>query len=277
LNLSPEKQRIWFAQKQSQWDRFWRRLGYSSPPDLTGKRLLDVGSGLGGNTAAAAKAGAKVVALEPDEEVHKVSISLVTKELGESSHGVEFVNSSVENYIDSEGFDYILCDELFEHLLEFSLALSAMSKLLRPGGKLVSGWGPLWHSPVGGHQLMLYAIPTGPFGLARKLTLKSLSVGQSGRQIVPFSHRIFTKRALRLNGETADDASIQRVGMNGLEPREFRELVESSPLQIESWHENQGDHTAYKILRFLSSLPGGKKLFTSNVYGVFSLPDARHL
>ncbi len=278
MNLSPEKQQIWFADKQSHWDQFWRRLGYSAPPDLAGKRLLDVGSGLGGNTAAAVRAGAQVVALEPDKDIYETAIPLVTSSLGGTANNVDFICASIENYSDSYGFDYILCDEVFEHLLDFPKALAAMAKLLRPGGKLVSGWGPLWRSAVGGHQLMLYTVPAGPFGLARKLTLKSLSTGQNRRRIVPFSHRLFTKRALRLNSELAKTASInsiQQAGMNGLSPGEFRNIVESSPLEIDSWRENQGDHTAYKLFRILSKLPGGKNLFTSNVYGVFSLPEVQ--
>lgn len=109
---------------------------------------------------------------------------------------------------------------------------------------------------------MLYAVPAGPFGLARTLTLKSLSVGRHGRWIVPFSHRMFTGRALRLNGKSTQGSemtTIQQAGMNGYRAREFEDMIESSPLHIIQWRENQGDHPAYRVLRILSSLPGGQK------------------
>jgi SAM-dependent methyltransferase len=271
LNLSPEKQNKWFAGKQSNWRRYWLRLGYTEPPDMTGKRLLDVGSGLGGNTAAAARAGAHVVALEPDAEVQQIATSLIKNDLGAFSSNVEFVTGSIENYRDFVGFDYILCDEVFEHLLDFSSALDAMYRLLRPNGRVVSGWGPLWHSPVGGHQLMLYMVPTGPFGLSRKLTLKSMSTGQTRRRLLPYSHRMFTGRALRLNNESTQGTeitTIQQAGMNGYDTQQFKEMIEKSPLNIVEWRENQGEHAAYKILRRLSRFPGCKNLFTSNIYAV---------
>ena len=274
MEPSTGKQKKWFAGKQSHWDQFWRRLGYDGCPNLEGKRLLDVGPGLGGNTVAAARAGADVVSLEHDLEILAAARSLVSNDLDNAADKVTFVHGSIEDFSDSGGFDYILCDEVFEHLLDFPAALSAMSGLLRPDGKLVSGWGPLWHSPLGGHQLMLYAVPAGPFGLARILTLKSLSAGRSGRKIIPFSHRLFTRRALRLNGASAQGtglATIQKAGMNGYTAREFKDMVEKSPLHILRWRENQGDHSAYRVLRVLSNLPGSRNLFTSNIYGVFAL------
>jgi len=274
LNLSPEKQQNWFNEKQSGWNRFWQRLGFSAPPDLTGKRLLDVGSGLGGNTAAAARAGAQVVSLEPDTEVHQVAISLVNQELAELTKNVEFVKGTIESYSDTDGFDYILCDEVFEHLLDFPTAIAAMANLLRPNGKLVSGWGPLWHSPVGGHQLMLYAVPSGKRKFIPTITLKSLSAGMSGRRIIPYSHRLFTNYALRLHRESqqvSDINSLQQVGMNGYSVRQFRDAIDKSPLNVIRWESNQGEHAAYKILRSLNKFPGTKNLFTSNIYAVFEL------
>ncbi len=46
-------------------------------PDLSGKRVLDLGSGLGGNSVAAAKAGADVVAIEPDSRILEISAQLI--------------------------------------------------------------------------------------------------------------------------------------------------------------------------------------------------------
>jgi SAM-dependent methyltransferase len=277
LTLSPEKQLIWFTDKQSNWTQFWQRLGFPKPPNLTGKRLLDVGAGLGGNTTAAVRAGATVVSLEPIAEDQKNAKSLVNNDLGFDASKVEFVSGLIEDYADEEGFDYILCDEVFEHLLDFPTALGAMTKLLRPGGRLVTGWGPLWPSPVGGHQLMLYFSLGGFLNLLPRMSIKSLSRGRRGRRIVPFSHRLFTGYALRLYAESEQLPkldSIQQAWMNGYSSSQFRKQIEASPLKIVQWNENQGSHRVYKILRLLSKFPGGKNLFTSNIYAVLELPIA---
>ena len=277
MNLSPEKQHVWFYGKQAKWKQYWLRLGYPAPPDLAGKRLLDVGAGLGGNSAAAVKAGATVISLEPDNEVQELAKSLLANDLGPNISNVEFVSGLIEEFSDSDGFDYILCDEVFEHLLDFPAALQAMTNLLRPGGRLVSGWGPLWHSPVGGHQLMLYFSLGGPGKLFPTLTLKSLAAGRRGRRIVPFSHRLFTGRALRLYSATENVPrldSIQQVWMNGFSKNQFIKQINESQLKVISWNENQGDHSAYKVLRMLSKVPRAGNMFTSNIYGVFERPSS---
>lgn len=232
---------------------------------------MDVGSGLGANSYAAAKSGAQVTALEPNSSSLQLSKELIVQYGSDIFQSIRFVNKTIEEFDDLNKFDFIVCDEAFEHLLDFPVALGKMAGLLRPNGRLVSGWGPIWHSPRGGHQLMLYAALHGSHKIVLSLTLKSLIRGSSRKQLIPYSHRLLTGYALKLHRESIGNLAIntiQDVGLNGYSSREFRVAIEQSPLDIITWHENQGDNLKYRVLRVLSKIPGAKNLFTSNVYAV---------
>jgi len=269
LNLPPvsEQHQRWFDGKAAKWPQFWQRLGYTEIPDLQGKTLLDVGSGLGANSFAAAKSGAIVTALEPDSASHLESQALIKLNSESIVKSVEFINGSVEDFAASKKYDYIICDEVFEHLMDFPGAIEAMIALLKPGGRLCSGWGPLWRSPTGGHHLVLT--------LAFRKWLPRLTTKPNSftglRIRLPYSHRIWTRKALAIfandRGESVP-ANIQEVGMNGLKASEFRKFVESSDLVIERWTENAGDHIAYKTMRLLRRLPLFRESVTANVYAV---------
>jgi SAM-dependent methyltransferase len=263
----PEQHQRWFDGKTGKWPQFWRRLGYSEIPDLRGKTLLDAGAGLGANSFAAANSGAAVTALEPDSTSHMESKALIELRNVSNAVSIEFTNSSVEELKTSKQYDYIICDELFEHLIDFQIALDAMTELLEPNGRICSGWGPLWRSPTGGHQLVL--------ALAFKKWLPRLTTKPNSftgiRFRIPYSHRFLTHKALSIFANDRGlpvPTNIQEVGMNGLTLTEFRAMIESSELVIERWLENAGDHFAYKVLRQLSRLPRFRESATSNVYAV---------
>jgi SAM-dependent methyltransferase len=268
LTILTDQNRQWFHEKTANWEKFWTRLGYSEVPDLDGKRILDVGSGLGSNTYSCAMAGALVTSLEPDIGSHERSRQLI-QEIAPSLIGsITFVNQSIEDYGDPEKFDYIICDEVFEHLLNFRTAIDKMAALLTPGGRLCSGWGPLWNSPTGGHQLtMSLAFSRG----IPRFTTKPNSF--SGTRIrIPYSHRLFAKLARNIYASDRNLSpanSCRELGMNGLPRSEYINILQSSDLVTDKWQENAGLHPVYKILRALASIPGLRESSTSSVFAVF--------
>jgi SAM-dependent methyltransferase len=55
---------------------------------------------------------------------------------------------------ESDTFDFILSYAAFEHVGDFDVALGEMRRILKPGGKLMSRFGPIW-SCKWGHHLWL--------------------------------------------------------------------------------------------------------------------------
>jgi SAM-dependent methyltransferase len=269
-DITRQNQR-WFAGKIAKWPQFWNRMGYTKVPQLVGRTLLDVGAGLGGNSYAAAKYGAIVTALEPDSLSHQLSKELILQRNSDIIGSIEFENTTVEEFDCPTKFDYIICDEVFEHLLDFESAINKMASLLTPGGVICSGWGPLWRSPIGGHELSLSLVFQK--GLPKLTTKPNSFFGLRLRLL--YSHRFWTNKGLEIYCRERNlprTTSIQELGLNGMSVADFSELIDSSNLIIDRWSENVGNRFAYKILRVLCHLPGFHEAFSSNVYAVLRRP-----
>ncbi len=125
-------------------------------------RLLDVGCGTGDIIAAVAPRSAL-----------GIDISLEMVELAKRKHrAYEFVAGDIVTYRSQEKFDTILYFDVIEHVIDARGALSSLSELLSPQGKLVVTMAnPLWEPilmvgeklgmkmPEGPH----YRLPTGQF------------------------------------------------------------------------------------------------------------------
>jgi SAM-dependent methyltransferase len=266
------QQERWITDKISNWTRFWNRCGYSRVPDLSGKRVLDLGSGLGGNSVAAAKAGADVVAIEPDSRILEISAQLIGLKYPEVIDKIEFVNTDTVRYRSEYEFSYVICDEVFEHINDLAAALEQMALFISEDGKIVSSWGPLWESPFGGHQLTIYLIlKRSRFGMPR-IGTKSRA-GDHKRFRIPYGHVIWTRLALNelsIDGRTSAPETIQEVGLNGLKRSEFLRTIEASSLHTDFLVENAGTHLFYRIARTLHRFPPIRRLITSNMCAVLS-------
>ena len=270
--LYTAQQQRWITWKISRWDRFWGRCGFSHVPDLSGKRVLDLGSGLGGNSVAAARSGASVVAMEPDNRILEISAQLINHRYPDAFDNIEFVNADTAGYESEYEFDYVICDEVFEHICDLAAALEQMARLISDDGKIISSWGPLWESPFGGHQLTMYLIlKQSRFGLPG-IGPKSRA-GDHKRIKIPYGHVIWTQRALRglsIDGPTSAPETIQQVGLNGLKRNEFLRIIEASSLHPDYLVENAGTHPYYRIARAFHKVPPLRRVVTSNMSAVLS-------
>ena len=266
----------WIADKISKWPRFWKRCGFSQVPDLSGKRILDLGSGLGGNSVAAAMAGADVVALEPDTSILKISSQLIIHKYPDAIGKIKFIGADAAAYRSDSDFDYVICDEVFEHMDDLPAALEQMAQLLGENGKILSHWGPLWKSPFGGHQLTMYLIfKLSRFGLPG-IGTKSRA-GDRKRFKIPYTHLLYTKRALREVSSVNDSSAqqtIQQVGLNGLKRSEFIDILSASSLHTNYFVENPGTHPYYRVMRAMHKIPPLRGIFTSNIAAVLSKDPA---
>ena len=111
---------------------------------LAGKRILDVGCGLGESSVYFALRGARVTATD-------ISPGMVdlTRRLAKH-HGVdvEGVVSSAESLNVPDGeFDFVYAANLLHHVADRNVFLATVVKALKPGGRFFS-WDPLAYNPV---------------------------------------------------------------------------------------------------------------------------------
>jgi SAM-dependent methyltransferase len=114
-------------------DRYNSWLFERCAPKL-GRRVVDVGAGLGTFTGLAARTADEVVALEPDAEL----IHLLKKRF-DAAHNVRVVaGDTTELTPDLVGFaaDSVLCLNVLEHVRDDADALARIRNVLSPRGKL---------------------------------------------------------------------------------------------------------------------------------------------
>lgn len=109
-----------------------------------------------------------------------------------------------------ERADVIISIDAFEHFDDPAGILTAMSRLIKPGGEVRASFGPTWLHPYGGHLFSVF----------------------------PWAHLIFTERALirwrsRFRADRATCFSEVDGGLNQIRIAEFEQLVHDSPLAVD--------------------------------------------
>src|SRR5215469_3451490 len=126
---------------------------------LQGKRVLDLGCGLGGKTCYFARGGASfVMGIDKDPRLIDTGIKLM------ASEGVDNVELAVGDAkklpFNSSSFDVVIMTDAMEHIprpnIEFCLTESL--RILRPGGRLCLHFPP-WTCPLAGHLYDVLWLP----------------------------------------------------------------------------------------------------------------------
>jgi SAM-dependent methyltransferase len=130
---------------------------------------------------------------------------------------------------DDRSFDAVLSTDTFEHVMDLDLAFSEIARVLRPGGSLLTRFGPLFNSPHGYH--LYWACQ------------------------VPYAHLLFGLRAIAAmraarGGSRERPSSWQELGLNGKRFRDYAASVERAGLEIVRFRP-----IPVKGLQTLASLP----------------------
>jgi len=102
--------------------------------DFTGKRVLVVGAGTGGEVVVLHRRGADVYGIEPDETAYEI-VCLKTKQLGLNSekylkHGAEQIPFK-DDY-----FDFVYCFTVLEHVTDVEQSIDEMIRVTMSGGRI---------------------------------------------------------------------------------------------------------------------------------------------
>lgn len=138
-----------FGQMSYVWHHYNERYSTLAGAGLDGKRILDVGCGIGTEVLWAALHGARSVGIE----LHRWSLSVAQKRL-KVLEGLGLKNGQCElRYQDlfdikaDEKFDIILLRETFHHLEPRLLVVDKLASLIKQGGWLIieetNGWNPV--------------------------------------------------------------------------------------------------------------------------------------
>jgi SAM-dependent methyltransferase len=116
--------------------------------------LLDVGTGCGIlRRYAEVHPGSEYIRYEA-ADIYPRGIECVYKHAEWKHHHID-LNSGMKD-IASQSFDVVVCEQVLEHLENYRLAMSELSRVLRPGGLLVVGV-PIF--PAGLHWIRRHIVP----------------------------------------------------------------------------------------------------------------------
>lgn len=169
-----------------------------------GRDVLDFGCGAGAEAVELAAVAKSVYGLD-----------IVPRLLDEArqhatSSGVDRV-CTFSTELPDHKFDVIVSLDSFEHFNDPATVLQTMFELLRPGGRVVTSFGPTWYHPYGGHLFSIFA----------------------------WAHLIFSEEALiRWRSDIRSDGATRfrevEGGLNQMTIGRFERLVEDSPLTLDS-------------------------------------------
>jgi SAM-dependent methyltransferase len=120
--------RIWQEREQGERLRLIERYGGS----LAGRRILDLGSGMGGTSVALRLAGAAPLAFEYNQDYCEI----VRMRAARYDLALPVVNGAGERlpFADAS-FDLAICWDVVEHVQDPERLLAELARVLRPGGR----------------------------------------------------------------------------------------------------------------------------------------------
>lgn len=136
-----------FLKERDDPETFYSRLAARSMAEfefpLTGRRVLDLGSGVGHYSVAMDQAGAEVIAADLRESNVECSRARGVRVVRADALALPFRDAS---------FDGVFCSNLLEHVPDPVRVLSEIERVLRPSGWAWVSW-TNWYSPWGGHLI----------------------------------------------------------------------------------------------------------------------------
>jgi SAM-dependent methyltransferase len=237
---SEEYHIFWFEQGKSSNIRFWSRFG--GKPDFGGQVVLDVGCGQGRLCLDMAREGAKkVVGTDIDVPVIDFACRNLQARYPEWQSVVSFECCELDALPDNT-FDIIVSKDAFEHVLDLRGLLGNIRRCLKPGGRLYTGFGPLYNSPNGYHQMPHFGLPWGHLFIPRSWVLAWGNRGQKKKRSL---YELYT--------------------LNELSFADYENIFMKSGLDMVLFRVNQSGHIISKIMTLLRRIPFLREYCTHNI------------
>lgn len=236
--------------------RYWERFGHV--PNMQNGCVMEIGCGYGALCIDAALRGANyVVGIDLQVERIEVAREYLQQQYPELVTRIEFLCIDFVDDSNFSTFDYVLSKDTFEHVVGLESMLSAIQRRLKPGGRLYTGFGPLYHAPYGDHG-RLAMMHYGPWG-----------------------HLLLSETRLiqRLNRQSDREVDyIADLGLNQLKVADYQRLFAASGLNVMQFETNVvgGDSlpriATRRVMAMLSRWSWLQTYTTSNVYAILEKP-----
>ena len=228
---------------KKQNERFLNRFFKLNVQGLT---MLDFGSGMGGLSFELVQRGAKyVVGVDLNMRRMQFARKALEEVYPEMKSHVRFVHGRLDQVSEEEAFDAIISKATVEHLFDIPSVLDEFARLLKPGGSVLLGFGPLYHSPWGDHFRMR-------------------------RNHIPWSHLFLPEKYWFRQIHRRRGAVIRNkkdLGLNGLSFSAYQHIFYNHPkFWVQDFRTNVSDQSYNFIFKFFSKIPLLKKYFIHNIY-----------
>lgn len=177
-------------------------LGDALLEEVRGKDVLDFGCGAGSEAVELARVARSVYGLDINEKL------LEQARVRAASSGVGD-RCAFGTTPPADRVDVIVSLDSFEHFADPEGVLEAMYDVLRPGGRVVTSFGPTWYHPYGGHLFSVF----------------------------PWAHLIFSERALiRWRSDIRSDGATRFAevegGLNRMTIARFEQVAQASRFRV---------------------------------------------
>lgn len=144
---------------------------------LAGKRILDFGCGWGGETAWLAERAAHATGVDISQDALDQA-----RRYAQQRNLTNLDFALIDDHrlpLPDNTFDAVFSTNVFEHVMNPRLALTEIHRVLKPGGRFITTFGPLFYSPLGYHVPWATQVPFAhlAFGLKPILQLCHLKRG----------------------------------------------------------------------------------------------------
>ena len=232
--------------------RLLAEIGVNAPQSFRGLRVMEIGCGTGARSFEIANYGAHVLGIDPSPVMIKSAEQQRQKLEPDLAKLVSFRQCTIQD-IESNGFDVVISENSFEHIIDVPDVLAAIRDKLAPGGRAYIGFGPLYHSPFGDHGWLQANLAYGFLPWSHLILPKWLTYKLVGKKIGrPFTNTIDWP-FLALNQHTAAD---------------FRRMFVESGLKVICIRHVDHASLAGKVFDILRRVPGLSKYFTDGIYCV---------
>lgn len=242
----------YFRRRKARLPMFWRRL--QGPPQLAGCDVLDFGAGHGELAIDMAERGARsVLAVDLNSESLARARRFIQELPSAQAERIEIREIDVRDLPQDATFDVIASRDVFEHVLDIEALFPRLIDRLRPGGRLYTGFGPLYRSPFGGHKSM--------------------------RMPLPWLHLLLPDAAIvawinRFRAPEKRVRSIAEFGLNRRRLADFEAIIEREPrVRVVYWRVNHGERAASRLFRLLCRIRPLREYFAHDIYCILERVD----
>ncbi len=242
----------------SDWEYRWGQSlvrEYLEPAgDLGGKRILDIGCGLGGKTVAYGEAGASEVFGTDISGTHVSAAERFARAGRVAFPWGFFVADAARLPVDDGTFDTVIANDAMEHFAEPEGAVGEMARVTKPGGAIWIFFTP-HYSPLGSH---LYDYVYAPWC---HLVFRRRDLEGAIRNIL--RSRFPERPRDEIDVKVAAVMTSYDTDLNHMSVRRFHRILSKHP-ELEVSREELKP-AKYAALKFLTALPVARELFTGTV------------